>query len=261
MEEKRSLILSEGDNYGFPELNCKIKLTPVMEEVLWTLQVLFLLLFTTSFTNIVKFLCKLLNRSPNAIGSTLQSLANLGLLDYYRSGRKRVVTLHLDHPYLTSSLFRFFGFNDWLLDQDYSAPYNEQGCFGFLPSEKNVQKFCSFLQQKEQKLDEKITNYQESLDWIEKIKQTIATADIVLLEDFEEAIEHPIHLFSEEIVTRIKQAEVPRANHLAVEELADIILSVFADFREEPPWIDESYLHQHAFWKGDQQLERLHADK
>ena len=261
MSVKKSLILMEGDRYSFAELNINVKLTPVMEEVLWTLQVLFILLFTSSFINIVKFLCRFLNRSPKAIGSTLQSLADLGLIDYYRSGRSRVVKLHFEHPFLASSLFRFFGFNTWLLDQKSAISEGDHHLFGFLPSEKNVQKFFAFLQLKEQQLDAKIADYQEWIDWVLKVEYTVTTAKDVLVEDSEETAEHPIHLFAEEIVSRIKQAEVPQVNHLDIIKLTNVILSVFADYREEPPWIDEAYLRQQAFLKGDEQLEGLYENR
>ena len=191
----------------------------------------------------------------------MQSLADLGLIDYYRSGRRRVVKLHLDHPFLASSLFRFFGFNAWLVDQKGMVKDADQQFFGFLPSERNVQKFYSFLEGKEQELDAKIAMYQEWLDWVQKIEQTVTTAKDVLVVDSEAASEHPIHLFAEEIVSRIRHEEVPRANQLDIRELTSIILSVFADNREEPPWVDEAYLQNRAFLKNDEQLEKFYESR
>ncbi len=263
MEFQNNLVLTEGDEYRFTELNMNVKFTPVMEEVLLTLQLLFILNFTCKFVNIVGFLCRFLDRSPNAIGSSLKSLADLGLIAYYRSGRRRVVDLQLDHPFLSSALFRFFGFNAWLVNE----LDNEDGCsddhsFGFLPSVENVPKFLAFLQLKERTVDKSIAKHQEWFEWVQKIERTIAYAKDPTSKESEDYDDNSIQLFSEEVVSRIKQEEITQVNDLDIEELTEIILSIFTDYQELPPWLDESFIGPHSLMVDDfLQEKRLHANR
>ncbi len=263
MKFQNNLVLTEVDEYRFAELNMNVKFTPVMEEVLLTLQLLFILNFTCKFVNIVGFLCRFLDRSPNAIGSSLKSLANLGLITYYRSGRRRVVDLQLDHPFLSSALFRFFGFNAWLANKlDSEDGCSDDHSFGFLPSAENVPKFLTFLQLKERTVDKSIAEYQEWFEWVKKIKRTIAYAKDSKREESDDYDDNSLQLFSEEVVSRINQVEITRANDLNDKELIEIILSVFTDYQELPPWLDESSIGPHSLMVDDFILEkRLHENR
>ena len=246
MVGKDSLIIKKGDKYSYPLFNPKVKFTPVMEEVLLTLQLLFILQFSSTFTECVGFLCSFLNRSPNAIGSALRALTNLELLDYYREGRGRVIELQLNHPFMESSLFRFFGLNSQAIKNMRSQEAGQgegytNPSFGFLPSFDEFDEFFVFLKNEEEKLDEEIAKYQEWLSWVEGMQSLVdLEQNSNRSDDFEE---NPIQVFAEEIISRIKSTQKKYSHSLTNKELKGIILDTFMDNQRIPPWIDESYLH------------------
>ncbi len=182
---------------------------------------------------------------------------------YYRSGRRRVVDLQLDHPFLSSALFRFFGFNAWLANElDSEDGCSDDHSFGFLPSAENVPKFLTFLQLKEQTVDKSIAEHQEWFEWLQKIERTIAYVKDSTSKESEDYEENSLQLFSEDVVSRIKKVEITRPNDLGVKELTEIILSVFTDYQELPPWFDESSIGSHSLMVDDFILEkRLHANR
>ncbi len=113
MSIHKSLILKTGLKYSFPEFNSMIKFTVVMEEVLYTLITFFFLSGESKLPNVVDDLIQALDRSPNAIGTSLKSLEKLDLISYYREGKYRTVELNLENEFLKSVIVRFFGFSDY----------------------------------------------------------------------------------------------------------------------------------------------------
>lgn len=245
-DEPQTLIITEGDEYSFARLNARLKFTPVMEEVLLALLVLFVLNLTPKFNSCISFLCVLLERSPNAIGSALQALADLELIAYYRSGRNRVVELQLSHPFLESALVRFFGFKEWHLGKQHPDEQKPVGgSFGFLPCEELFTEFLTFLREEERRIDAQITEYKDWLVWVEETEETIRMPGEGSLPGSTEG-EHPLQLFAEEVVSRIQRIEATRVNRLGGQELEEIIMEVLEDYKKVPPWIDVSFLHRQS---------------
>ncbi len=239
----KSLVLLEGTSYFFPKLNPSIKFTPVMEEVLWLLQSFFILEYTPKLSGVVKKLCSLSDRSPNAIGSALKSLVELDLIDYYRVSRGRIIKLQLEHPFFSSALFRFFGCNEWVFTSTPTKGLASGFSLGFLPSRECLQPFISVIENETLKLDTSIATYHEWLNWAKTIKQEIAIATNSTINDVDVPADNPLHRFAEDIVSRLKKQQRNQTNNLTFDELVASITDTFIDFQEIPPWIDDASLH------------------
>ena len=161
-------ILEKSD-FTSSKFNSKIKFSPVMEEVLLTLLVFFILSGNKIMKDVVSDLQRLLKRSPNSVGTALKTLSTLDIISYYREGQYRVVNLHIDNEYVKSLLTRFFGMH--LITQNTSAEELIEKVNGFYPM-KIASEVIKNFQYGIRIIEDQINKYQSWLDWYESLKET-----------------------------------------------------------------------------------------
>ena len=84
MSGLKSLV--QKNEFRTTKVYSKFKFTPVMEEVLLTLLVFFILSGNKIMKDVVSDLRRLLKRSPNSVGTALKMLSTLDIISYYREG-------------------------------------------------------------------------------------------------------------------------------------------------------------------------------
>ncbi len=204
-----------------------------MEEVLYTLITFFFLSGESKLPNVVDDLIQALDRSPNAIGTSLKSLEKLDLISYYREGKYRTVELNLENEFLKSVIVRFFGFSD----------YTKMKCkklkriiIGFYPI-LDFDKMRVLFQAETKRLDSLLDDHQYLFDWIRKIEELERLAKTTYsVDDCAEG--NPILLFIDQIVCLMKVQQEQQSSDLSFQELTEIVTEVVAEFKEIPPWLD-----------------------
>jgi DNA-binding transcriptional ArsR family regulator len=227
------------------KIRSQTKFTPVMEEVLLSLLVLFILSGEITRTQIVKKLCQLLGRSPNAVGSSLKALAELGLLTYGRQGRGMAATLSLENEFVLSLIIRFFGFRqEWLEFEDVDDFLTNP--IGFIPITSNYPEFIHLLEQKTTLLRSRLQEYQEWLNWLDKLKKLESFTDKNSKRTTltGESKTDPFHQLSQKIVSKIALIESRQVTPITKEQLTTLLTDLLKQEQDFPPWINSTYLEQ-----------------
>ncbi len=237
------LILKTSSKYSLPEFNSKIKFTSVMEEVLYTLIVFFILSGESVFTNVVSDLIDVLDRSPNAIGSALKALDQLNLLAYYQDGKFRAVELHLENDFLKSITARFFGITNFT---KMKCKKLKQILLGFYPI-LDYERTMAMFQSETERLDLLVDNHQHMFDWVNKIenleklaKTTHSTDDYV--------DDNPILLFIDKVVSAIQFKQMQQTADPTFQELSEIVSEIVSELQEIPPWVEDAVSGRYNPW-------------
>lgn len=237
---------ASSSDFIIPKFNSKVKFTPVMEEVLLCLLVFFVLSGETKMTNIVGKLSRLLNRSPNAIGSSLSSLAKLQLLLYNREGKGMTVMLLLGNKFLFSLLVRFFGLSNSFFENETIEDFLNIN-MGFIPLTNDCQKIIQCFQEKNSLLQSKINELQEWMNWINELKEIEC---LVITPENKEQLSsrnqqtNPFRQLSRKIVSQIKKRESEQIMPISVEQLTEIVNIFLQQNQVFPPWKNSLYLQQ-----------------
>jgi len=233
MEETESLLIKSSSSYSLPRLNTKIKFTPVMVEVLYIIVAFFFLSGQTIFSDVICDLIRLPQRSPNAIGTALKDLSNLGLIDYYRKGKGRLIELHLENVFLKSFFVRMFGLREYL-----HATSKESIILGFYPI-SNPQVSLELLEEGIQIVNTQLVNQKEWLNWLEELKayEKLAkeTSSVTDQAEF-----NPVLMFIDKLSSAIETKQKQQTETLSVNDLTTIVSEYVQDYQDLPPWLDEA---------------------
>jgi len=230
MTEHESLIITSDD--FFNRFNSKYKFTPVMEETLIALMLLYVLNGTSKFTNIVADLVNLLDRSIESIGPTLNSLAKLDLISYYREGRYRTIRLHIENEFLESLLYRFFGSNISSDKTIYDSHIMQ--VLNTIPI-RNASKAIAIVQERTKKVDKKILEYQDWLAWENELQKTEQWLKIPNMFSREDSDYNPYFQFIERINSAIK-THISQSVNFSFSDLNKIISNIISENQKLPPW-------------------------
>ena len=226
----------EKNDFTTSKFNSKIKFSPVMEEVLLTLLVFFILNGNKIMKDVVSDLKRLLKRSPNSVGTALKTLSTLDIISYNREGHYRVVNLHIDNEFVKSLLTRFFGMH--LITKNTSAEELIEKVNGFYPM-KIASEVTKNFQFGIRIIEDQINKYQSWLDWHDSLKEaTKLTSSSSKISDIISDENNLLTQFSQKIISKIEEKQGTQTAKLTSEEISKIISKIVQDHQKIPPWSD-----------------------
>ncbi|MGC9778045.1 MAG: hypothetical protein HZR80_02250 [Candidatus Heimdallarchaeota archaeon] len=237
MATQNPLILKPDLEYFYPEFNSKVKFTAVMEEVLYTLLTFFFLSGKSKLTNVINDLINVLDHTPKTIGSTLKSLEQLDLINYYQDGRYRTVELNLENEFLKSAIARFFGVADFTKTK---CKKLKQMLIGFYPI-LDFEEAMTMFRNETQRLDDLIHEHQYLFNWIHKVEVLERLAKTTnSVEGFGDG--NPILMFIDQLVSAINFQQTIQTSDLSGQQLTEIVTEIVEEFKEIPPWLDSAVI-------------------
>ncbi len=208
-----------------------------MEEILVTLLLLCSVQNKWSTKGLVNQLITITGRTPKTIGTTLQKLATMGLLDYSKQGRGQNISLDFSTNFLQEVLVILFGFTE-----EESANSDEDRFHfnnGLIPANLNFSKYTTLIEELLEETDEEIREYKHYLEWIEDQKRWAEEMKLEL-ENPTKAANHPIFQFAEDLVSKIELQKENYINGIPIPIQKKFILERLESERATLPWVYES---------------------
>jgi len=247
MSAKKPLVYKRGDGYNLPVFDSSVKLIAVMEEVLYTLVVFFLVSGQLKLDFVLDDLIRVLDSSPNTVGRALKSLKEFGLISYYRMGRYRTVELRLGNDFLKSLLARFFGL--WEFPCKGKLHHKFVGFYPIVGHTTIREKFRS----ETKRVTSLVEDQQGVVDWLEKVNQLERYAETTQSPE-EDDDQNPILQFIDQVSAAVKVQRTTQSHTLTPKELQAIVAEILPNFTEYPPWkydLDTKRINSVRIYKGE----------
>ena len=218
------------------QVKIDVKFTSAMEEVFVLLLLLCVIQNKWIGKGFVQPLIELADKTPKTVGITLQKLADLQLLDYYRDGKGQRIIVNLNNEYLQTQLISLFGYSKEESKKSAIETFDIEGLF---PSNLNFIKEITLLEEAIKNTDQDIDDHLYYLNWIDEQKNWVEKVKKLNLDDLEEALNNPLYQFAEDLVTIFKREKPYRANGVTVQLQRKIILERLETEQVAIPWLSQ----------------------
>ncbi len=219
------------------KIGISVKFTRSMEEVLLTLLLLCSVQNKWSAIGLVNQLIAFTGRTAKTIGTTLQKLANMNLINYSKQGRDQNISLNFSNEFLQIMLVTLFGFTEEESENSDEEKFHFNN--GLLPANLNFSKYVSLLEELLEETDEEIRDYKHYLEWIADQNRWAEEMKLEL-EDSAEIANNPIFQFADDLVNKFENEVGNHVNGLTFPIQKKFVLDRLKADRVELPWVHNS---------------------